>query len=106
MSRAFVSDKEDWIYCAKAGERCMHAEAGRDCRKTDCPHFSHAAKPVSHESAGTRIVTRASKKNTEPDLTVRGKRSGTNASKSGARKGTTKKANIKPPKKWGGRSGN
>ena len=28
MSRAFVTDKEDWVYCAKAGERCMHAEAG------------------------------------------------------------------------------
>ena len=90
MSRAFVSDKEDWAYCAKAGERCVHAEAGRACRIKDCPHYG---KEISAPgaSASMRVVARREKRPSQP--------AGPSAPRS------TKRANVKPPRRWGGRSG-
>ena len=106
MSRAFVTDKEDWIYCAKAGERCMHAESDRPCRKTDCEYFSRDAQtsrtseaPAKHEKGAKdekalRVVARKTEKAA----------SGSDGRKD-AQPRKTKKASLPKPKKWGGRSG-
>lgn len=63
MSRAFVTEGDNWTYCAKAGERCMHAEVDRDCRKEDCPHFN---KTISSDmgtlTSGDRFVKRKKKR--------------------------------------------
>ncbi|MBQ6371043.1 MAG: hypothetical protein IJJ21_05640 [Firmicutes bacterium] len=122
MSRAFVSDKEDWAYCAKAGERCLHADPERDCHKTDCPHYYKSAQPVA-KTSGDRTVRRHPGKEagqsggngtgSKPAKdSPAGQRSGTgsrsSAAASGAAAGSarrTKRANLKPPKRWGGRSG-
>jgi len=93
MSRAFVTDKEDWAYCPKAGERCMHAEVGKECGETDCEFFNREAKASSHNAAKIKVVKRkpkdakaASEVKSEPGR-------------------ATKKSTLKKPKKWGGRSG-
>ena len=91
MSRAFVSDKEDWAYCAKAGERCLHADPGRDCREKDCPHYAKAVQAVK-KSSGDRTVRRTPS-------------AGSTASGSTSPARSTKRANIKPPRRWGGRHG-
>jgi hypothetical protein len=59
MSRAFITDKEDWAYCAKAGERCMHAEPGRDCRRTQCEHYD--AQPEGPAGGDSLTVVRRRK---------------------------------------------
>ena len=92
MSRAFVTDKEDWAYCPKAGERCMHAEIGKECGEIDCEFFNREAKAPRHTSPRMKVVKRMPKEakatsETKPEL----------------RK--TKKSTLKKPKKWGGRSG-
>ena len=91
MSRAFVSDKEDWAYCAKAGERCLHAGLGEDCRKKDCPHYAKAVQAVK-KSSGDRTVRRTAPAESRPSRSTGPARS-------------TKRANIKPPRRWGGRHG-
>ena len=52
MSRAFVSDNEPWEYCIKAGERCVMAEQGRECRSKTC-EFSTKDEPASDENKGS-----------------------------------------------------
>ena len=96
MSRAFVSDKEDWAYCAKAGERCLHAGLGEDCRKKDCPHYAKAVQAVKKNS-GDRTVRRTPSAGSTA--------SGSTASGSTGPARSTKRANIKPPRRWGGRHG-
>ena len=93
MSRAFVTDKEDWVYCAKAGERCMHAEAGKVCSETDCEFFDREAKAPSRNTTQVKVVKRKPKdvkasSETKPESHRE-----------------TKKSTLKKPKKWGGRSG-
>ena len=61
MSRAFVTDKEDWIYCTKAGERCMHAEPGKHCSRKSCEHFNKEAQTIDKDSIGLRIVSKRRK---------------------------------------------
>lgn len=94
MSRAFVTDKEDWIYCAKAGERCMYAESGKPCNRTSCEFFDREAQAIDSASGGLRIVSRrkenAVAKTKEPDR---------------HRPGATKKSSLPKPRKWGGRNG-
>ena len=92
MSRAFVTDKEDWVYCAKAGERCMHAEEGKACGETDCEFFNRQANAPSRTATQVKVVKRkpkdakaASEAKTEP-------------------RRKTKKSTLEKPKKWGGRS--
>ena len=50
MSRAFVLENDSWEYCPKAGERCMMAQKGRECKDTSCEHASKTVlsddKPV------------------------------------------------------------
>ena len=94
MSRAFVTDKEDWEYCAKAGERCMHAEAGKACGETDCDYFNREAKAPSRNEAQVKVVKRKPK-----DAKA------TSEAKSESHR-KTKKSTLKKPKKWGGRSAN
>ena len=98
MSRAFVSDKEDWIYCPKAGERCMHAaEAGKECTETSCEHFSKVVKDTDTSPVAAKIVKK-------PAQTAKqAKASGPKTASAPARK--TKKSKMEKPKKWGGRSG-
>ena len=129
MSRAFVTDKEDWVYCAKAGERCLHASADRDCRRTDCQYYDRVAtapeagpmgsqqgvKVVRRESkagqndhSATPGAAKSAKKATQlsghsPSSPATHGRSAAGTQGAGAR--PTKKAKIKPPRKWGGRSG-
>ena len=96
MSRAFVTDKEDWVYCAKAGERCMHAEAGKACRKTDCEYFDRKVREPSRRTTAVKVVKRKPKdtkdaKAAKPEPTQPRR--------------ATKKSTLKKPKKWGGRSG-
>ena len=97
MSRAFVSDKEDWVYCAKAGERCFYAASGKDCRRKDCEHYSKALQESSPASnpdpdSSLRVVSRREKSvaQTRPDRKP---------------PATTKKSNVKIKRRWGGRSG-
>ena len=97
MSRAFVSDKEDWNYCPKAGERCLHAEEDRDCTKTDCEFFDK--KPAAKDAAdkdlpGAKVVSKDKK---DPAAKATANAAGK------LRK--TRRAAIKKPSKWGGRSG-
>ncbi|MCQ2546936.1 MAG: hypothetical protein MJ161_05250 [Clostridia bacterium] len=59
MSRAFVTEGDNWTYCGKAGERCMHAEAGKTCKKVDCPHFNKTVpSDMGTMTRGDRIVKR------------------------------------------------
>ena len=109
MSRAFVTDKEDWAYCPKAGERCMYAEEGKDCRRSSCEHYERqAVSPASDPDlpdapgpsgrAGLRTVRRAAS-----GASRRG--SGTAESKRNAET-KTERAKLSMPRRWGGRSGN
>ena len=114
MSRAFITDKEDWIYCPKAGERCMHAEEGKPCRETGCEFFSREIKPADHKSSAVKVVRRKPRKDANnanvPHAKamaasgVDGKPGATPAGKPEPHR-ATKKANLKKPFKWGGRSG-
>ena len=91
MSRAFVTDKEDWVYCPKAGERCMHAEVGKECGETDCEHFAKAVKLPAGATTAVKVVKRKPKAETT-----------TAASKAQPQR-KTKKSTLKKPKLWGGR---
>lgn len=93
MSRAFVTDKEDWVYCAKAGERCMHAEVGKECGKTDCEFFNREAKTPNRNVSKVKVVKRKPKE----------AKAASEAKPEPRRK--TKKSTLRKPKKWGGRSG-
>lgn len=93
MSRAFVTDKEDWVYCAKAGERCMHAEEGKACSETGCEFFEKESKPVRQAAAAVKVVKKKAK-----DAKA------AKAAEPGSQR-TTKKSKLRKPKKWGGRSG-
>lgn len=96
MSRAFVTDKEDWTYCAKAGERCMHAVAGKACSNTSCEHFDRAVKAPPGSAAAVKVVTR------KPKDPQNAKAANTQLAQP---RRATKKSTLKKPKKWGGRSG-
>ena len=106
MSRAFITDKEDWAYCPKAGERCMYAEEGKDCRRSSCEHYERQAVspasdpdvPGSSGRAGLRTVRRAASAESR-------RASGTAESKRTAET-KTKRAKLSMPRRWGGRSGN
>ena len=101
MSRAFVSDKEDWAYCAKAGERCFHAQQGRECSVAGCPHFNKTEKVTDRTGSGLKVVARR-RKDPAGDVPE-----GVKDSKPGSpqNKRTTKRSTVKIPKRWGGRSG-
>ena len=93
MSRAFVTDKEDWAYCAKAGERCMHAEVGKECGEASCEFFNREVKAPSYNAAHVKVVRRKPKDaKATSELKAEPHRK-------------TKKSTLKKPKKWGGRSG-
>ena len=93
MSRAFVTDKEDWVYCAKAGERCMYAEEGKACGETGCEFFEREAKTPSRTATQVKVVKRKPKD----------AKAAIEAKSEPRRK--TKKSTLQKPKKWGGRSG-
>ena len=108
MSRAFITDKEDWAYCPKAGERCMYAEEGKDCRRSSCEHYERQAVspasdpdvpdvPGSSGRAGLRTVRRAGSTETKRAAETETKR---------ATESKTKRAKLSMPRRWGGRSGN
>ena len=92
MSRAFVTDKEDWVYCAKAGERCMHAEEGKACSETSCAFFDREVKAPVRSGNTVKVVKRKPKDAKETETKAEPRRA-------------TKKSSLKKPKKWGGRSG-
>ena len=98
MSRAFVTDKEDWVYCAKAGERCMHAEAGKACRKTDCEYFDRKVKEPSRRTTAIKVVKRKPKDTKDAKAAKAAKPEPTQPRRA------TKKSTLKKPKKWGGRT--
>ncbi|MBQ9059976.1 MAG: hypothetical protein IJ128_02425 [Firmicutes bacterium] len=103
MSRAFVTDKEDWASCAKAGERCMYAEAGKDCRRTSCEHYDRQLDSDAFGSA-------AADAQAQPALRTVRRESG-KADAAGGKSGSTgpaktKRAKLDMPRRWGGRSGN
>ena len=54
MSRAFVVEGDAWEYCAKAGERCMMAEPGKECNVSDCPHVSKIIPSAVKQGLGGR----------------------------------------------------
>ncbi len=93
MSRAFVTDKEDWIYCAKAGERCMHAESDKPCSRTSCEFFGREAQGIDSTSGGLRIVSRRKEKTVAEEKAPDDRR---------AR--ATRKSSLLKPRKWGGRN--
>lgn len=105
MSRAFITDKEDWAYCPKAGERCMYAEEGKDCRRSSCEHYERQAVspasdpdvPGSSGRAGLRTVRRAAETETKRATESKAKRTA---------EPKTKRAKLSMPRRWGGRSGN
>lgn len=109
MSRAFISDKETWEYCPKAGERCVHAAADRECTRRECEHFH--SKPQTADTRGTasrgpatRTVTRAG--SSTADKGVPGRKTDSAPSKKGSsRSKSTRRSSLKKPVKWGGRSG-
>ncbi len=92
MSRAFVTDKEDWVYCPKAGERCMHAEVGKECGETGCEFFDREVKTPSRNATQVKVVKR------KPKVA----KAASEAKAEPRRK--TKKSTLKKPVKWGGRS--
>jgi len=91
MSRAFVTDKEDWVYCPKAGERCMHAEEGKVCGEIDCEFFHKTVKTPVRNASAVKVVKRKPK---DAKATATAKPEPRRA---------TKKSTLKKPKKWGGR---
>lgn len=95
MSRAFITDKEDWVYCPKAGERCMHAEVGKECGETDCEHFAKAVKLPAGTGTAVKVVKRKPK-------AVKAEAAAKAASKAQPQR-KTKKSTLKKPKLWGGR---
>ena len=95
MSRAFITDKEDWVYCPKAGERCMHAEEGKDCTETGCKYYERKLRQINQTSASLKIV----RKKTKTAATA-----GKPKTAETGPKRKTKKSNLPKPKKWGGRS--
>ncbi len=103
MSRAFITDKEDWIYCPKAGERCMHAEEGKPCRETGCEFFSREIKAVDSKSSAVKVVRRKPRKDANNANVPHAKSMAADDKPEPHR--ATKKANLKKPFKWGGRSG-
>ena len=90
MSRAFITDKEDWIYCPKAGERCMHAEEGKECSETGCEYFDKNLRQIIQPSVTVKVVKKKSKGIKTPTTAEPCR--------------TTKKSKLKKPKKWGGRN--
>ena len=129
MSRAFITDKEDWAYCPKAGERCMYAEEGKDCRRTSCEHYERQADlpgsdadssgssggPASSGRAGLRTVRRESAAANASDYSRASKAGAAGSGKTGtagsaktkrAAEPKTKRAKLSMPRRWGGRSGN
>ena len=94
MSRAFVSDKEDWVYCPKAGERCMHAATDKTCSETSCEHFDKEAAPAPQAAAAAVKVVAKKPKEAKAERPAEP-----------AKQRATKKSKLKKPKKWGGRSG-
>ncbi len=92
MSRAFVTDKEDWVYCAKAGERCMHAEEGKACSETSCAFFDRKVKAPDRSGRSVKVVKRKTKEAKPAEAKTEPRR-------------VTKKSTLKKPRKWGGRSG-
>ena len=92
MSRAFITDKEDWIYCPKAGEQCMHAEEGKTCSETGYEYFDKQIKPAARSATSVSIVKRKTKE-TKPA-----------AEDKPSQRRTTKKSTLKKPRKWGGRT--
>ena len=91
MSRAFVTDKEDWVYCAKAGERCMHAEEGKACSETSCAFFDREAKTPVRSGSAVKVVKRKPKDAKVAEAKTEPRRA-------------TKKSTLRKPRKWGGRS--
>ena len=90
MSRAFVTDKEDWVYCAKAGERCMHAEEGKACSETSCAFFDRKVKVPVRSGSAVKVVKRRPKDAKAAEAKAEPRRA-------------TKKSTLKKPRKWGGR---
>ena len=72
----------------------MHAEEGKPCRETGCEFFRREIKAADTKSSAMKVVRRKSNAATKP--TTAGKPEPHRA---------TKKANLKKPFKWGGRSG-
>jgi len=52
MSKAFVTGNESWEYCIKAGERCVMAEQGRECRDKDC-EYATKTESLTDEKQGS-----------------------------------------------------
>ena len=105
MSRAFITDKEDWVYCPKAGERCMHAEAGKECGKTDCEHFKKTVKMPTGSTTAVKVVKRKPKAEAPKagSATKAPKAETTKAAGKAQPQRKTKKSTLKKPKLWGGR---
>lgn len=119
MSRAFVTDKEAWAYCPKAGERCMYAEYDSDCRRTSCEHYGKKAASASagpSDASGASGSAGASGASGQTSLrTVRraersdgpaGQKSAGPAGSKASGPAKTKRAKLAMPRRWGGRSGN
>lgn len=103
MSRAFITDKEDWVYCPKAGERCMHAEVGKECGETDCEHFAKAVKLPAGTGTAVKVVKRKPKAVKAEAATKAAKAETTKAASKAQPQRKTKKSTLKKPKLWGGR---
>ena len=113
MSRAFVTDKEAWAYCPKAGERCMYAEYDSDCRRTSCEHYGKKAASVAAGAAGSAGTSGASGQTSLRTVRRAERSDGPAGQKSAGPAGSkasgpakTKRAKLAMPRRWGGRSGN
>ena len=56
MSRAFINKGEQWGFCSKSMDHCMYAEAGKDCRRTECEYYD--VKPEASEHIEDKVVRR------------------------------------------------
>lgn len=91
MSRAFINKGEQWGFCSKSMDHCMYAEAGKDCRRTECEYYD--VKPEASEHIEDKVVRR---KKSSAAATQRATRRST-ANPSVAKPSPAKQSAAKPP---------
>ena len=96
MSRAFINKGEQWGFCSKSMDHCMYAEAGKDCRRTECEYYD--VKPEASEHIEDKVVRR--KKSSAAGTASAGTQSVTRrstANPSVAKTSPAKQSAAKPP---------
>ena len=70
----------------------MHAEEGKACSETSCAFFDREVKTPVRSGSAVKVVKRKAKEAKAAEAKAEPRRA-------------TKKATLKKPRKWGGRSG-